>query len=97
MVRDELSCRGNNECISELLDISSEENRSFEKLAKLVKSKQRKSKKQINVLTEEFAKEPNWSYEFMKDLAVKLGISYTKVYKWHWDKISHNGKRLKGR
>lgn len=33
----------------------------------------------------EYNKNSNWSKSFIKELAKKLGLTSTQVYKWNWD------------
>lgn len=41
---------------------------------------------QIDVLEQKYLRGSQWSTAEMKELAEKLGISRTKVYKWSWDR-----------
>jgi len=45
----------------------------------------KKNKDQIKVLENEYLKFQDWSREYMKYLADKLGLRESQVYKWHWD------------
>ena len=49
-------------------------------------SRQRFSKSQDRILKQEFHQDINWSKQKINDLALQLGVSGHKLYKWHWDK-----------
>ena len=46
----------------------------------------RKSKEQIEILANEFRKEPVWSSRKMARLASELNLKVSQVYKWNWDR-----------
>ena len=46
----------------------------------------KKNKDQATTLDEEFDKNPLWSKEKMRELAARLGLKDSQVYKWHWDR-----------
>ena len=39
----------------------------------------------MKILEIEYQKNQNWSREFTKLLAHKIGLSICQVYKWNWD------------
>ena len=41
---------------------------------------------QRQFLEQRFRRNPNWSTEFVKELANRLNITFQKVYKWNWDR-----------
>lgn len=86
-VREEITFRGLNEIICEALEIKNEED-FFLDSPQLIRVKKRKSKEQLKALEVEFAKNDDWSKEFMNELAKKLKLDASQVYKWHWDQIS---------
>ena len=47
--------------------------------------RRRKNKHQVKFLQIEYSKNQNWSREYMKDLAKKIGLKPSQVYKWNWD------------
>ena len=47
--------------------------------------RKRKSKGQIDALIAAFDENPDWDKEEMTRLSMTLGISFSQVYKWHWD------------
>ena len=44
------------------------------------------SEDQIEMLTQEYLDNPNWSNETIDALSRRVGVSRTKVYKWNWDR-----------
>mmetsp|Transcript_18455 Transcript_18455/g.16324 ORF Transcript_18455/g.16324 Transcript_18455/m.16324 type:complete len:234 (-) Transcript_18455:64-765(-) len=86
-IREEITCKGVNDIICEALDIKNTDEFSLEPV-ELIKVKKRKSKDQIKQLANEFAKNDDWSKEFMNKIAEKLNLEPAQVYKWHWDQIS---------
>jgi hypothetical protein len=47
--------------------------------------RRRKNKEQVKILQNEYTKNNNWTRAFMKDLAKKVGLKASQVYKWNWD------------
>jgi len=47
--------------------------------------RRRKNKEQVQILINEYIKNPNWTRAFMKDLAKRVGLKSSQVYKWNWD------------
>jgi len=45
-----------------------------------------KGKELRELLEAEYALEQSWSMDHTKEIACKLGLSYTQVYKWKWDR-----------
>lgn len=86
-VREEITFRGINEIICEALEIKNEED-FFLDSPQLIRVKKRKSKEQLKALEAEFVVNDDWSKEFMNELAKKLKLDASQVYKWHWDQIS---------
>lgn len=81
-----------NECVNALLkktkeDCSDEYNR---------KKRQRKNKLQLKVLENEYAKNPDWSRDYIKKLSENLGLSECQVYKWRWDQVKKQNPELLG-
>jgi hypothetical protein len=50
-----------------------------------INKRKRKTKKQKELLENEYRKNPDWSKSFMQGLADQLGMSLSSIYKWHWD------------
>ena len=50
----------------------------------------RKTKEQILVLEQEYARNPKWTRSFVLDLAAALRLSEAQVYKWNWDQRKKN-------
>lgn len=48
-------------------------------------TRRRKNKHQVKFLQSEYSKNSNWDRSFMKDLAKKVGLKASQVYKWNWD------------
>jgi len=44
------------------------------------------TKEQLYTLENAFQMARDWSIKDMKQMANKLGLKRTKVYKWHWDR-----------
>jgi len=55
----------------------------------------RKSSQQLQVLLQEYQREPAWSKEFITELANRTGLTTAQIYKWSWDhkKKFHQAKR----
>ena len=51
-----------------------------------VMTKKRVSKQAKQVLENEYKKNPTWSKQLVNQLAAKLDLDRTKVYKWNWDR-----------
>ena len=52
---------------------------------------------QIDILKQEFLRNPKWTRRQMREMSTRLGgISVTKIYKWNWDrhKRVHQGLPL---
>lgn len=47
---------------------------------------------QIQVLELEYTKDPQWDKTKMMKLSKKVGLTFSQVYKWHWDKIKLQSK-----
>ena len=86
LVREEITFRGVNEMVCEALDIKPGEEYLLD-TPQIVRIKKRKTKDQLKALEEEFSKGKDWSKEFMNDIADKLKLVPSQVYKWHWDQI----------
>ncbi len=54
----------------------------------------KKNKEQTKVLDVEFDKNPIWSKAKMRELADKLGLKESQIYKWHWDRTQTVNKRF---
>ena len=39
----------------------------------------------MEVLAEEYLKNPEWSKEQLLELSLKTGLSEAQIYKWGWD------------
>lgn len=50
-----------------------------------VNKRKRKTKNQIELLAAEYSRDSEWTKPFMQQLARKLGMSASSIYKWHWD------------
>ena len=87
-IQEEIEIKGINEMVCEALDIKNDNDMLFNTTSEIIKVKKRKTKKQIRQLEEEFAKDDDWTKEFMNRLAEKLDLDPAQVYKWHWDQIS---------
>lgn len=62
-------------------------------ITKKVKGKRvRKTKKQIDALTEEYERNSNWNSEEINRLAAQLGLTKKQVYKWYWDQRISQGE-----
>ena len=86
-VQNEMSSKGVNKIICEALEINNE-SEFFDESPQIIRVKKRKSKQQLKALEEEFSKGDDWSKEFMNQLAEKIQLDPSQVYKWHWDQIS---------
>lgn len=86
-IREEISFKGVNDVVCEALDIKNNDEFSLEPV-ELIKVKKRKTKEQIKQLEIEFAKNDDWTKDFMNKIAQKLNLEPSQVYKWHWDQIS---------
>jgi len=47
--------------------------------------KKRKNKEQLEQLKNEYLKNPHWSRAFRKEMAKKVGLKQSQIYKWKWD------------
>ena len=50
------------------------------------KKKERVTYEQLCVLETEYRRTANWSTAMIGQLALRLGLTHTKVYKWNWDR-----------
>ncbi|CDW89636.1 UNKNOWN [Stylonychia lemnae] len=41
---------------------------------------------QLHILMKEYEKSTNWSKQQISNIAKKTGLTYSKVYKWNWDR-----------
>eukprot|EP00347_Sterkiella_histriomuscorum_P018737 403344370 len=72
-----------NDCVSALLKKAKEDqNDEYNR-----KKRQRKNKQQLKILENEYAKNPDWTREYIRKLAESLGLSECQVYKWRWDQL----------
>ena len=64
-----------------------------ETIARLQSNKRkRKDKTQIKALKESYLVSSDWTKEDMTVLAERLGMSFSQVYKWHWDQKKKDKK-----
>ena len=40
----------------------------------------------LEVLLSEYEKNSTWNKQKMNEISKRTGLSYTKVYKWNWDR-----------
>lgn len=52
----------------------------------------RKTKSQIEALTQEYERNSNWDNEEIEAIAAKLGLKKKQVYKWYWDFKAKSGE-----
>ena len=57
-----------------------------------VNKRKRKTKNQIELLAAEYQNWKDWDKKFMQALAVKLDMSPSAIYKWHWDQSHKNSE-----
>lgn len=57
----------------------------------------RKSSHQLQVLLEEYQREPVWSKEFITDLSSRTGLTTAQIYKWSWDQKKKSQQTLRNR
>ena len=51
--------------------------------------------KELRCLLEaEYAKQKAWNMNRTQEIATKLGLTYTQVYKWKWDRDRTNQKKV---
>ena len=50
------------------------------------KTRSRMSYEQIQMLEIEYERNPNWVTRDITNIAQRLQLSRTKIYKWHWDR-----------
>ena len=86
-IRDEMSSRGVLEVVCDALDIKNNDEFCLEPV-EIIKVKKRKTKEQKIQLEAEFAKNDDWTKEFMNKISGELNLAPSQVYKWHWDQIS---------
>ena len=53
--------------------------------------RKRKNQAQVDRLLEHFVNDPFWDVDKKVEIANELGMSYTQVGKWHWDKKKETG------
>ena len=41
---------------------------------------------QLDMLENAYQNNSDWSRDFVKQTAIRLGLNRVKVYKWHWDR-----------
>jgi hypothetical protein len=70
-----------NACVDFIVEITFNENKNGRDSQMRIK----KNRDQVKVLENEYEKNPNWTKEFMNQLAEKVGLRESQVYKWHWD------------
>ena len=58
-----------------------------------VNKRRRKTKEQIKSLKEMYSKFTNWEKNDIEQIAGKLKMSFSQVYKWHWDQTKKQEKR----
>ena len=46
------------------------------------------------MLRAEYQRNPNWSKNRIKELAARLNLNRTKVYKWNWDQRNKMREQL---
>ena len=56
-----------------------------------IKRRYRKTPEQVKMMEVEYAKNPNWSRDYIKRLAKQVGLREGQVYKWHWDMRKSEG------
>lgn len=76
-----------NQCVAALL----KKPKADSEAAREIKRRQRKDKDQVGILENEYAKDPNWSREYIKHISQKLHLRECQVYKWHWDQRKKDG------
>jgi len=86
LIQLDMNSRGANQMVCDALEIK-EEDDLYNVKPQLIKVKKRKSKEQLKALADEFAKNNDWSKEFMNEFAAKIKLDAAQVYKWHWDQI----------
>jgi hypothetical protein len=57
----------------------------------------RKSSQQLQVLLQEYQREPIWSKEFITELANRTGLTTAQIYKWSWDQKKKCQQSLRNR
>ena len=57
-----------------------------------IKRRQRKTPAQVRMMEVEYAKNPNWTRDYIKKLAKQVGLREGQVYKWHWDQRKGEGQ-----
>eukprot|EP00347_Sterkiella_histriomuscorum_P002992 403366013 len=63
-----------------------------------IKSNQKrlkKSQEEVQVLENEFLKNPAWDYQKKSELALKLNMTFNTVQKWNFDRMKKEQKQLK--
>lgn len=53
-----------------------------------------KSSDQVRELKKEFFKDPDWDPKKIRELAERLELSLSQVYKWKWDRLCRFKKNL---
>lgn len=49
------------------------------------KKRKLKNSFEIKTLISEFNKSSSWDHNFIQNISEKLKMSFTQVYKWHWE------------
>jgi len=60
----------------------------------VIKRRKRKSSDQLQMLKDEFDRNPVWTKEVMAAVAKKTGLSEAQVYKWGWDQKKKFGEKM---
>ena len=87
-------------------DATQSEDSEFSETLKREDAAQRRSHRQLGVpkarisreqkayLESEFQRDPNWDRPQIEQLSSRLGLTYSKTYKWCWDKQKQTAKNL---
>ena len=88
LIQLDMSTKGANQMVNDALQISEDlDTQSDQSKQQLIKVKKRKTKDQLKMLEDQFAKTSDWSKEFMNEFADRIKLDPAQVYKWHWDQI----------
>jgi hypothetical protein len=87
LIQQDMGQRGASQMVNDALEISNDEDSHNDSSHQLIKVKKRKTKGQLKQLEDEFAKNNDWSKEFMNEFAELIKLDPAQVYKWHWDQI----------
>lgn len=86
-VRSKIQSNEIDQIIDEAIGLDNENESEIKcNFSPLIQVKRKKTCTQRVHLEEALRKNPVWSREFMKKLALDLGLKPRQVYKWHWDK-----------